>query len=1043
MELKKLKKFKYRRYLNYSLCNSHVFEKTLANNLPFVIESLPHGLIITDLNASIIYTNQEIERITGYARSELIGESPGILNAENEADLIQEEILAAVSKNQRWHGELRQRHKDGSIYWADFQVFPILRNNSIIAWASIQFVTTQRKEAEIRAKEIQDNTQLILESIPEALFITSSEGRIIKVNEAACQLLGFEREELLEKNIIQMAPSHRQKEAASKFSELKELGILFKEIVLSKKDGTELDVELYGTALKDENFLGTVRDISPRKEIERKLRESEETYRNLVEMSPNAIVVHREGKLTFINQAGVKLYGAEKAEDLLGKNALNFVHPDSRPLAVKRITELLQNKRPVDSMYEKMFRADGSIAHVEVAAAPFQADSGSVQVVIRDITRRMELEQELRDKSKLLEEQLYFSEALNNLADSILSNDHTNQSLHSITRIVSDTLHAECYLLADGELKSSYPEEQVTEEPELEIIKSIYDIRLEEKKVYYSHKDAVNEHLVTHGLGEFLHQKLDIHSLYWYPFSTGHGGYNCIAISECNSKRILKEKELIFLKDASRLVEIAIMKMKYYDYQKTTVEALRQSKEKYKELFENANDIIYTTDLDGKFISVNHAGLRTLGYSLEEILNYDLTKIVHPDYLDICLNYFNQKLTGSRQTTGPYELLAVTKDGRKIWIEVSTRLIREAGIPIGLQGIARDVSDRKRMMESIKKAEYEKDLILSSISESVVFFDRDIRIRWANAMAVETHKIPADRMVGHHCYELWKNQSSPCPNCPVAKVLESGERAIGEIDHEDMTWHIKAFPVFDEDKKIIGVVEFAKDITEKKKMEIEMERFERMNLIGEMAAGFGHEIRNPMAVVKGFLQMLNLKNDFDSYRHYFEIMIEEIDRANSIITEYLSLARNKAVDLKNQSLNPIIESLYPLILADAIHGDKSIKLELQDMPPINIDKNDIHQLILNLVRNGLESMTKGGLLTISTYRDGNDIVMAVKDQGKGIDPSILPKLGMPFITTKENGTGMGLAICYSVANRNKACIEVDTGVSGTTFNIRFPVKCDN
>ena len=1040
----KPKRFKIGRSLSDGLCDSssnaiRLKGTVLKRNLPFVLESLPHGLIITDLNARIIYTNQEIEKITGYKPSELIGQSPDILNAEKNSDQIQKEILERLSQSQKWHGELRQRHKDGRVYWADFKVFPILgENNSVLAWASIQFVTTKRKEEETRARKLQEKTQMFLESIPEALFVVTPEGRYIEVNNSACELLGYRREEMLELSIIDLIPPHLHDESIATFSKLKQEGTIYEEIVIQRKDGPQLYGEIYATALDDGNYLGTVRDISARKEMERKLRESEEKYRNLVEMSPDAIVVHRQGKITFINQAGVRLYGIDNAEDLIGKNALDFVHPDSRALVVKRITELLQSKKPAATTYEKMFRADGSIAHVEVAAAPFQEDSASVQVVIRDISRRMEMEQILKEKTQELEEQLFFSEALNQLAESILSHDHTDKSLHTITKIISDTLHAECHLLADGRLKSSYPENQVVmEEPEFDIIKKISDIHLEEKKVYFSHRDAVNEHLVKHGLGDFLHQKLDIYSLCWYPFSSNHGGYNCIAISETNSKRVLKKREIEFLKDASRLIDIAILKVKYHDYQKTTVEALRESKEKYKELFENAYDIIYTTDLNGKFLSVNQAGLRTLGYSLEEILDYDLPKVVHPSYLEICLNYFNQKLSGFSETTGPYEVLAVTKGGTNIWIEVSTRIIKKDGIPIGLQGIGRDITERKEMIESIKNQEYEKELIISSISESVVFFDQDMKVRWANEMSAQSHKIPAHQMIGHRCYELWKKRISPCPNCAVITALESGEAASSEILDGEKTLQIKAFPVKNEGNNIIGVVEISKDITEQKKMEREMARFERMNLIGEMAAGFGHEIRNPMAVVKGFLQMLYNKKDFKSYLSYFDIMIEEIDRANSIITEYLSLAKDKAADLKVQNLNPIIEALYPLILADAIHEDKSIELELEDIPDLAIDKNDIHQLILNLVRNGLEAMENRGVLRLSTYRDRDNVALAVKDEGKGIDPCILDKLGMPFVTTKENGTGIGLAICYSIAKRNNARIEVDTGSDGTTFYVKF------
>jgi signal transduction histidine kinase len=156
---------------------------------------------------------------------------------------------------------------------------------------------------------------------------------------------------------------------------------------------------------------------------------------------------------------------------------------------------------------------------------------------------------------------------------------------------------------------------------------------------------------------------------------------------------------------------------------------------------------------------------------------------------------------------------------------------------------------------------------------------------------------------------------------------------------------VKAFPVINEEGILIGAVHVSRNITESKKIEEEMARLERMNLIGEMAAGFGHEIRNPLATVKGFLQILYGKEDCTRYREFLDLMIEEMDRANSIISEFLSMAKHKAIDLKAHNLVQIIQSLFPLMLADAIHGDKSIELELQDVPHVSAYSQSCSQRI--------------------------------------------------------------------------------------------------
>jgi PAS domain S-box-containing protein len=232
----------------------------------------------------------------------------------------------------------------------------------------------------------------------------------------------------------------------------------------------------------------------------------------------------------------------------------------------------------------------------------------------------------------------------------------------------------------------------------------------------------------------------------------------------------------------------------------------------------------------------------------------------------------------------------------------------------------------------------------------------------------------------------------------------------------------------------------ANDVTDRKRMESEMARLDRLQLVGEMAAGIGHEIRNPMTTVKGFLQLLNAKSDYVKDKEYFDLMIDELDRANSIITEFLSLAKNRIVELENHNLNQIVRAILPLIEAAGKVTDNVIVLELGGIPDISLNEKEIRQLIFNLTRNGMEAMSPGGKLTIKTFREHTKVVLAVQDQGIGIEPAVLEKLGTPFFTTKDHGTGLGLAVCFSIADRHNAEIDVVSGPDGSTFFVRFKVQ---
>lgn len=230
-----------------------------------------------------------------------------------------------------------------------------------------------------------------------------------------------------------------------------------------------------------------------------------------------------------------------------------------------------------------------------------------------------------------------------------------------------------------------------------------------------------------------------------------------------------------------------------------------------------------------------------------------------------------------------------------------------------------------------------------------------------------------------------------------------------------------------------------KDITTIKKLENDVTQLERLNLVGQMAASMSHEIRNPLTTVRGFLQLMLEKPGTLNCDEYIELMISELDRANSIITEYLSLAKNKQAPMRFQNLNVVIQTLYPLLNAMANVRGHVVTLDLQDIPELLLNEEEIRQLLLNVVRNATEAMQDEGVVTIRTFSEGCGVNLAIEDQGTGIDPKILSKIGTPFFTTKGDGNGLGLAVCYRIASRHNATISLKSENTGTIISIHFPI----
>lgn len=337
----------------------------------------------------------------------------------------------------------------------------------------------------------------------------------------------------------------------------------------------------------------------------------------------------------------------------------------------------------------------------------------------------------------------------------------------------------------------------------------------------------------------------------------------------------------------------------------------------------------------------------------------------------------------------------------------------------------------KERTKKLTEANNQLNSLLESIQDCFFTLDKEFRFTYVNNQLQKRY--PQEELLGKYLWEVFPEVKD---SGFYHQLLAGTEQAVQDFDvySNKNYWQFRFYPHDD------GVAVLAKDITDKVKYEKEMSRLAGLDLIGQMAASISHEVRNPMTTVRGFLQMLSEKEECLAYSNYFTLMIEELDRANAIITEYLSLGRNEPSELTKQDLNTIVRALIPLIQADALGQDKYLETDLQDLPELLLNSKEIRQIILNLCRNGLEAMPRGKCLRIKTYREDDFAILAIQDQGTGIKPEVLKKLGSPFFTTKPQGNGLGLTICYNIAERHQAKIEVTTGNTGTTFRVKFKVN---
>nr|WP_028390337.1 PAS domain S-box protein [Bacillus cihuensis] len=502
---------------------------------------------------------------------------------------------------------------------------------------------------------------------------------------------------------------------------------------------------------------------------------------------------------------------------------------------------------------------------------------------------------------------------------------------------------------------------------------------------------------------------------------------------------------------------------------------LRKNEALARVIGETLLDTIITFDVHGYILSVNPAVKGMFGYSMEELLGEHVIKLLpevkyHEEFTPV-------QMEALRKSKGQLvEAMGLHKEEGEFPVDIQ---IGEATIDdehIYVLSV-RDITARKKA-DSEKKHQY---TILEKLVEK-----RTKKLMIANEQLrkeiEERKKIEEDlRLSKDHFYKIF--ESSPClieirslkdgryinvnpiwlnttgysyqevmhQNSPILHLTANSineeihsletQKSIknAKIQYQTKSGEVREGLLSTEIIEIQGetcVLRVITDITERVRLENEMSRLDRLNLIGVMAAGIAHEIRNPMTTVRGFLELSKSDPEHLSIK-YIDLMLGELNRANSIITEYLNLAKNKVSYKTPQLLNPIIEALYPLIQAEALRTGKTIQLQLSECPELFLDEKEISQLILNLSLNGLDAMDSGGRLIIKTYTEDQTIVLEVHDEGCGIKTELLQEIGTPFFTTKDTGTGLGLAICYSVANRHNAVIDLQTSEQGTVFFIRF------
>lgn len=324
--------------------------------------------------------------------------------------------------------------------------------------------------------------------------------------------------------------------------------------------------------------------------------------------------------------------------------------------------------------------------------------------------------------------------------------------------------------------------------------------------------------------------------------------------------------------------------------------------------------------------------------------------------------------------------------------------------------------------------------ILQSVPSGVMSFDEELRITKVNLTAEKVFEVKREMVLGKYHTDVL--------NIPITdllkekKVIERGEISYTTPSGRKIWLGLNLSPLKNKEGKTIGQILVFTDITEIKAFEAQMELRSRLSSLGEISAGIAHELRNPMGVIAGYTKLLSKKAD-ESLSPTVNAIAKEINVMNRIISDFLSFAKPAELNISDVDLKGIIENCVSVVAGGK--GDIKTHIDIDGLPAIKGDEVLLRQAFINLVQNAIESMPKGGELSIRSSL-GDFIEVSISDTGPGIAENIVDKIFLPFFTTKDRGTGLGLSIVQKIIVSHGGNIFVDSSNKGTTFRIKFPLK---
>ena len=480
----------------------------------------------------------------------------------------------------------------------------------------------------------------------------------------------------------------------------------------------------------------------------------------------------------------------------------------------------------------------------------------------------------------------------------------------------------------------------------------------------------------------------------------------------------------------------------------------KQAEDLFRTLFDRSPVGLFIIQ-DRKFQLINPQFLELTGYKEDEFIGKDSLTFILPEDRNIVRENTIEMLTG--KLTLPFELRVINKTGETRWIEQTITSIHYNGRPAVL-GYYVDISERKKAEEELRDSEERLKTILDSIQAGIVCINAETHtIVDVNPAAIEMIGAPKEQIIGHVCHKyICPAEKGKCPISDLGQEVDKSERTLLTATGAEVPILKTVTPILLSGQA--HLLDIFIDITEKKKLEAQLQQAQKMEAIGTLAGGIAHDFNNILQAISGYTQILLMEKEAsDPDFEKLEAVEKSAQRASDLTKQLLIFSRKvesklRPIDLKREieQVSKMLKRTIPKMINIELHLAENLKI-------INADPAQIEQIMMNLGVNAMDAMPNGGRLIFETEnvildeqyckthlgaKPGHYVKLSISDTGHGMDKETIEHIFDPFYTTKETGkgTGLGLAMVYGIVKSHNGYImcysEPD---EGTIFKIYFPV----